>query len=238
MTKPDWTRDELILALDLYFREPSARGSKSHSEVIELSKFLKRLPIHDSEKRDSDFRNPNGVGMKLSNFLRLDPDYPGEGLKRGSRLEAEVWEAFAGNQSRLRVVATAIRENSNDLAAPWNPLDLDDDDEAEAEEGHVLTRAHRVRERNQGLVEKKKQQVLKSTGQLACEVCGFNFRDRYGARGSGYAECHHAKPVSELKPGARTKLVDLVVLCANCHRMVHRRRPWLSLEKLKTILCR
>ena len=237
MTKPDWTRDELILALDLYFREPSARGSKSHSEVIELSQFLNRLPIHDSEERDPDFRNPNGVGMKLSNFLRLDSDYPGEGLKRGSRLEEEVWEAFANDQSRLRMVATAIRENSNDLATQsgWS-LDLDDDDEAE--EGRVLTRAHRIRERNNGLVAKKKQQVLKSTGSLACEACGFNFRDRYGERGSGYAECHHAKPVSELKPSERTKLGDLVVLCANCHRMVHRRRPWLSLDELRTVLCR
>ena len=92
MSNPDWTRDELILALDLYFLEPSARGSKSHPTVIKLSEVLNKLPIHASEQLDADFRNPNGVGMKLSNFLRFDPDYAGEGLKRGSRLEKDIWE--------------------------------------------------------------------------------------------------------------------------------------------------
>jgi len=43
---PTWTRDELILALDLYLHEPAARGSKTHPAVIELSGVLNRLPIH------------------------------------------------------------------------------------------------------------------------------------------------------------------------------------------------
>jgi 5-methylcytosine-specific restriction protein A len=61
MSKPNWTRDELILALDLYFREPSARGSKTQPGVLELSYILIRLPIHNVDKLEEDFRNPNGV---------------------------------------------------------------------------------------------------------------------------------------------------------------------------------
>jgi 5-methylcytosine-specific restriction protein A len=36
-----------------------------------------------------------------------------------------------------------------------------------------------------------------------------------------------------LRPGAKTRLSDLHLLCANCHRMVHAKRPWLTLDELK-----
>ncbi|WP_370157507.1 HNH endonuclease [Bradyrhizobium ottawaense] len=64
----------------------------------------------------------------------------------------------------------------------------------------------------------------------------FNFSAKYGERGHGFIECHHARPVSNLQPGEKTKLDDLILLCANCHRMVHSRRPWLSLEELRQII--
>lgn len=80
---PKWTRDELILALDLYFKYSPLKLNKSSKEVIELSEILNMLS-DDIDKTDQDkFRNPNGVYMKLCNFLRLDPSYDGQGLSRG-----------------------------------------------------------------------------------------------------------------------------------------------------------
>lgn len=232
MRNPSWKRDELILALDLYFREPSARGSKTHPEVIALSDLLNRLPIHGDNNLET-FRNPNGVGMKLSNFLRYDPSYTGKGLERGSKLEEEVWDQFSGNLQHLREVASAIRTNYKDI-----DLVVDEIDEEEAEEGRVLTKVHRQRERSASIVAKKKAKVLKETGSLVCEVCGFNFAATYGALGEGFAECHHEKPVSEIKSGEKTKLSDLRIVCPNCHRMIHRRRPWLTVDQLKGLLQR
>ena len=40
MSNPKWTRDELILALDLYFKEPTARGSKTHPDVWTFPSLL------------------------------------------------------------------------------------------------------------------------------------------------------------------------------------------------------
>src|SRR2546426_516605 len=77
----DWTREELILALDVYFRSPAAKGTSSHPAIIEMSKILNELPIHGRENRNVEFRNTNGVSMKLSNFLRFDPSYKGKGLQ-------------------------------------------------------------------------------------------------------------------------------------------------------------
>lgn len=70
-----------------------------------------------------------------------------------------------------------------------------------------------------------------------CQICGFNFADVYGELGEGYCEVHHLNPLSERSDqewseGLRTSLDEVAVLCANCHRMVHRKRPALSLEEL------
>jgi 5-methylcytosine-specific restriction protein A len=234
MSKPDWTRDELILALDLYFREPTARGSKAHPGVLELSNILNSLPIHEESEHEEDFRNPNGVGMKLSNFLRFDPNYQGAGLKRGSHLEEEVWNTFSADLNRLKATADAIRRTvESGEAVKGGPADSE---EAEAPEGRVLTRIHQARERNAALIKKKKVDVLSKTGRLACEVCKFDFQQMYGEHGLGFAECHHLKPISKLMPGEKTRMSDLAIVCANCHRMLHRGSDWPSVSELKSLL--
>jgi len=68
------------------------------------------LPIHRGQDLDQDFWNPNGVGMKPSNFLGHDTSYERKGPKRGSRLEEEVWAAYSCDLQRLSPVSTAIRE--------------------------------------------------------------------------------------------------------------------------------
>jgi 5-methylcytosine-specific restriction protein A len=236
MANPDWTRDELILALDLYFREPSARGSKSHPGCIELSQVLNALSIHSQSNYENTFRNENGVGMKLSNFLKYDPTYKGKGLQSGSKLEAEVWESFAQDLPRLASVSKAIRAGISELNSTESDKFPSVDADEEAEEGRVLVVLHKKRERSAALSKKKKVQIMKVHGRLACEVCDFDFQSTFGDHGTGYAECHHDKPISQIEPGAKTKLSDLRIVCANCHRMLHRGKPWPSIEKLRAII--
>lgn len=234
MAKVDWVRDELILALDVYFSEPKAIGSKTHPAVFELSALLRSMPIYPLAYRKPTFRNANGVGMKLSNFLRFDPSYSGKGLGSGNEIEREVWEEFANDRKRLSKVAAAIRE----AAASKVPIveQEPEEDEMDAPEGKLLTQLHKRRERSRKLVARKKEQVLHKTNKLACEGCGFDFFERYGEVGKGFIECHHILPISAMGDLHRTKLEHLVVVCSNCHRMIHRRRPWLSIEELRAAL--
>ena len=95
---------------------------------------------------------------------------------------------------------------------------------------------HKRRERSATLSKKKKTQTLEIQGRLECEVCKFDFRLAYGEHGAGFAECHHDIPISKIEPGAKTKLSDLRIVCANCHRMLHRGKPWPSVEKLRAII--
>ncbi|GAB6158809.1 hypothetical protein JCM39194_20090 [Desulfotomaculum varum] len=49
----------------------------------------------------------------------------------------------------------------------------------------------------------------------------------------GYIECHHTIPISEYAKEIKTRVSDLALVCSNCHRMLHRRRPWLSIDQLR-----
>ena len=233
---PKWTRDELILALDLYFQVSPSNTSQSNPQIVELSDLLNRLPIHARQDADEKFRNPNGVYMKMCNFLRLDSSYSGTGLGSGAKLDEVVWDEFAGDRLGLARVAKAIRENASSLAPPASVEEEQSQEAEEFPEGRIVARIHKARERSSTAVKKKKKAVLEKKGVLDCEVCKFSFVEKYGELGVGFCECHHNKPVSELLPDEKTRLDDLSIVCANCHRMIHRIRPWLTVEELKNRL--
>lgn len=71
---------------------------------------------------------------------------------------------------------------------------------------------------------------------LRCMVCGFNFEEFYGEWGKEFIEVHHLQPLSDRK-GTETETnpkLDLTVVCANCHRMIHRKKDTvLSIQELK-----
>lgn len=229
---PDWTRDELILALDLYIRSGRRQLPNTHQDVIALSEALNELPIHEPSKRDATFRNPQGVSMKLANFRAVDPDNLQLGLPRGSKLDKEVWDEFYDDQKRLEITAASIREvASHSAGKPIVPPNSYDDDEFI--EGRLLTGIHILRERSSTLVRRKKQRVLECFGTLSCEVCGFDFHKTYGQLGQGYAECHHLIPLSELGTTVRNSIKDLAIVCSNCHRMLHKSKPVLSVAELR-----
>jgi 5-methylcytosine-specific restriction protein A len=149
-------------------------------------------------------------------------------------LDEEVWNEFATDLPRLRQTARAIKEAYDALPA----LNIEQDFELDEEfpEGKILTRLHKLRERKVTLVRRKKEHIIKEKGTLECEVCGFDFQMFYGEIGRGFAECHHITPLSELKAERKTKLSDLAIVCANCHRMLHRSREWRSINDLKNLL--
>ena len=101
----------------------------------------------------------------------------------------------------------------------------------ETEEGREILRQHIVRERSASLIAK-----FKATRKpLKCEVCSFDFAVAYGDLGTGFIEAHHVKPLANMVPGDKTKLEDLVAVCSNCHRMLHRAYPSMSVGKLRTL---
>jgi len=230
---PKWSRDEIIVTLAFYFRHYPKIPDKRSIEVQELSVLLRSLNARLSHEVSQTYRNPNGVYMKLMNFHHFNDRHDGDGLKGGSKLDEEVFWQYADNLGELQKVAAAIQSW---VGSSQSTDEVDLDEDFEVQEGRLLTRIHNAKERDRKIIQRKKGQVLRARGCLLCECCGFDFEKVYGELGNGFIECHHVKPVSEIVPGERTSLKDLALLCANCHRMIHRQRPWLNVDELKAKL--
>ena len=231
---PTWERDELILALDLYFRLERRIPTDTDADVVALSVLLNRLPIHHVRPDAARFRDASGVTLKLANFHAIE--HSAHGMSAGGKRDRAVWTEFANDPERLRRIAQAIMAGWTSPSVDPGVAATDDEDESEFPEGRIVARLHRARERRGSLVRRKKAQALRQRGRLTCEACDFSFGERYGALGEGYIECHHTAPLSELDAPTQTRLEDVVLVCSNCHRMIHRHRPWLSAEQVRLLL--
>lgn len=71
-----------------------------------------------------------------------------------------------------------------------------------------------------------------------CMICGFDFGQKYGELGKGYIEVHHIKPLATLEQEVVINPeTDLICVCANCHRMLHRFKNYIvTVEELKCIV--
>ena len=238
---PPWARDELILALDLYVRGGASPPGKNSKEVAELSDALNAMGRTLGQSDGDTYRNANGVYMKLMNFRRFDPAFVADGKvgqTRGNRDEEVVWKEFAHDPAKLAAVATAIKAAIAEHGQDQALAGADEPEIEEAEEGRILTRIHRVRERDRKLVVACRQRAMKRHGKLTCAACDFNFGAAYGPVAEGLIEVHHTKPVHTLEPGSKTKLEDLALLCANCHRVVHSSRRWFTVEQVRAMVQR
>ena len=234
---PTWNRDEIILALELYLSNRASPPSKTSPEVASLSALLNKMHRLSGTSAAPNLRNENGVYLKMMNLRALDPDYTAQGkvgMQGGGALEKVLWTEYAADQKGLALDARQIREAvesavENDVAKlPAAPP-------YEGEEGGVFITLHKRYERDPKLIAEKRRAAAQA-GPLSCEVCAFNFERTYGELGIGYIEVHHLKPVHTMKAGDKTKLDDLALLCANCHRMAHRSRNPLTLQEIAASL--
>jgi hypothetical protein len=88
-------------------------------------------------------------------------------------------------------------------------------------EGKKSLRKHLHIERSAKLVNAFK----KSLKSYNCKVCNFNFEDYYGDIGANFIEAHHIRDLGSLKKEESISIRDLIAVCSNCHRMLHRTNP-------------
>lgn len=232
---PVWARDELILACELVMTNDWKFLNAEDKRVIELPELLQLLPLHPPEVRGPKFRNGNGVARKTVDIATRHPEYRGARTKGGA-LDEEVLRDFLEQPHEMLAAAAAIREGVRlgtlqGVGDGWG----EGDEQTSAPEGRLLERRHYARERNPKLRARKIASFLRTHPRVICEVCGFDFEATYGPRGSRYTECHHVVPL-HASGETTTRLTDLVLLCSNCHRMIHRGRLWLTPDELRGLL--
>ncbi len=231
---PHWTREEVALALELYFSLGELMPSKSDKEVIELSKFLRSLNIHDDARKNDTFRNPDGVAFKVGNLRAIAT---GKGLQNTAKMDKEVWDEFHADRVSLLHFCDQIR-NGNELLTKLSDGPLEDDESVVFKEGKLLTRLHKKRERSS----KSRKELIKRLerkGDVFCRICKVRPNPILADLGLKMFECHHIVPLSSGNL-CETKLSDLALLCANCHRLIHglisKEKRWISVEEAAELL--
>jgi len=94
-----WTRDQLLLALNLYFQTPFGKQDSKHSPIIALAEEIGRTP--------------SAVSMKLNNFTSLDPSEKERGvtgLSGASKLDRQMWNEFSENRNELAAESEKLLE--------------------------------------------------------------------------------------------------------------------------------
>ncbi|MDP3870429.1 HNH endonuclease [Phenylobacterium sp.] len=227
---PNWNRDETILALEAYFALAGKNPSAKDPQIIALSQTLRALPYHGTAARKPTFRNPDGAAFKVQNLRSRET---GKGLSNVSRMDREIWEELGANPAEVTRLATLIRAGivaNLDTA----PQPVDEAEDVEFYEGRLLTQSHIRRERSASL---RKALLKKRQGDaLHCDVCGQAHAALPPELRAAAFEAHHIVPIATAGEGP-TKLSDVALLCATCHRLLHRlialKREWVGLTEAK-----
>lgn len=193
------------------------------------SRFLGYVDNTISKHKNNENKNGGVTNNAISEILEAEP-------KQNSRLEKEYFEYC----KKIGIVPS--KSGAFGATRKFWSFKLDQDfqenieTEGEFPEGKVIERMHKSRERNSLAVKMAKENFIKIHKRLYCQVCEFDFEKSYGNLGKNFIEGHHIIPISEMSPDHKTKPQDIVMLCANCHRMVHIKRPWLTIKNLTSIL--
>lgn len=218
-----WTRDEVILGLDVLFSSQLKDLSVESDSIIELSKLLNELPIIPESERDETFRNPAGVSNQLSRFewgLRNT-----EKKARINPLFDKINNQFRSRKNDLKKIALAIRNNftyTRQIGVIYN---------LESEvfpEGFILYSMHCYLEQHQGLRFSKKAE--------RCNLCSISPRSVYAIeKETSFLEPHLLVPPEGMEPEMRLTEKDFIILCPNCHKILHQLRPWCSRTQCERI---
>lgn len=117
-----WTREETIVAFNVYCKIPFKSSSKTHPMIVKYAQILGRTP--------------SALNMKIGNIGRLDPDLKKHGIKglvHGAKMEEKVWDEFFENIESLvmeseKIIAQLSKksiEDSIDIQIKDLPLGTD-----------------------------------------------------------------------------------------------------------------
>lgn len=221
-----WSKEELLFLWKFWF-DKGSEVSKKSEDFHKILKDIKNINTLLKVK----IKTPQQIHKKLQELNELATSFKDK--TREQTQETNILKSFYSDKDKCVLIYNNISEALKNLhKLNFNLDNLD----YEAEEGKILTALHHYKERDKKIVEAKKLSILAKFNKLSCEACNFNFFEFYGERGNGYIECHHLLPVSQMSSNHKTKLDDLCLLCSNCHKIIHRNTPWLSLQQLKEIL--
>ena len=231
MKRITWSRDEYILVLNLYLQYQSVAPSKTDPVLEEYSTLLRKLNP-EASLIEPRYRNVNGVYLRLMNYRSCDPFWAEQGkvgMSAGSKGKCkEIWDEFAGDPQLVSELAEEIRREIEKVSISTSEKV---EDNASVVEGQRRLRIHYSRERKSQRHQKLRQ-FKKDNDALYCEACGITATNYTKEIQDSIFEVHHRIPLSAADGIIETKLEDLAVVCANCHRAIHSSKPMKEVDAL------
>lgn len=177
-----------------------------------------------------------------------------DGLPHSAALAADRYRKILANGlplAELRNVADELRawldsvpDQSDAIGSPSHKIAPDSPvssavnivyEELSVDETKRRLVSHFKIDRDRGIIREKIKQFKAQHGSVFCQNCGFSFSEKYGDYGLDVIDVHHTRPLGTLLPNTMTTLSDLMLLCSNCHRIVHRRKTPLNPDELKAL---
>src|SRR5690554_2780326 len=166
-----WTKEETIIAFNVYCKVPFKSSSKTNPTIIKYANIIGR--------------SPSALNMKVGNFGRLDPELKKQGitgLVNGSKLEEVVWNEFNGNWDKLAFESEKlIAEFQNRTIEEIETINIEDLPKGEDREITIKARV------NQGFF----RSTILSSYNLKCCITGLSIPD--------FLVASHIKPWSKDK---------------------------------------
>lgn len=185
-------------------------------------------------------KSPQGpLNLEIGRYAkRIAKDYEINFTERSNR-KYKFWDLFFNGWSKrnkwiwqLKVELKEAIEETQLTGIEQYPEEIRTEDENSLHEGIKKRITVNSYERNY-----KARNKCIEHWKVICQVCAFNFYEKYGEIGKGFIHVHHIIPISEVDEKYEIDPIkDLIPVCPNCHSMIHRVKPPLSIDELRKIV--
>lgn len=240
MKNPAWTKEEIILALDLYFKKINSGASfnRTEPEIIELSYLLRLANFHPDNTKSENFRSVDSIVFKLNNIMYIDK---GKGAKNHSDLDLSTYQEFVNDRTNLTILAKKIRTKIFEKTLIKNK-EIEEDFNTEVQKSKIMSEeelksipntieiSKNVKNYNYFKRNSKLSKTVLFKSDYKCEACNVKtFKSKSGM--PNYVEAHHLIPINqqyndifkmEYKMYKSLDIeCNIVSLCPNCHAKFH-----------------
>lgn len=222
--------DKLFEAFTIYIQSKGINPQKKFTvgEIGEILDECRKVKVVDI--KNSDSYNYAITGMFANQNNRYYFDFIDKSISKkltdianNHNRDNRKWKKIY-SQEELYINKKYIESNVN----------LSKSDKTYKEGRKILVENHIEIERNKKVIKDAKALFYNKHNRLFCEICGFDFEKAYGELGEGFIEAHHINPVSKMKDGDETSIEDIMMVCSNCHSIIHRNID-IDLEDIKKI---
>ena len=208
----------------------------------ELSKKLRNILNPQGEDLEIlDGRNDDKFSQIVRNLTATERSFVKNGfVERESGRNKPLFITSKGREhlkENLEAVEYLLNNNfkANDLLNTFNKISKTNkkvetfDENILINEGTQVVVRTKVYKRSSKLRKMAINHYTTSDGRIKCKVCCFDFEEFYGEFGKDFIEIHHQKPVFQFDGDDEQKTIshaleNVIPVCSNCHRMIHRRR--------------